>query len=669
MADAIDKLVISLGLNSEELQRGLDKAAKTVSAFGDGLTKGGGAMTEIGEAAKKSGAAVAESANAAAEAARGIGEAGKRSAGVFGDALSGLSGNLGAFGARLSGIIAPFAAAFASGKLFTTFSQMGESLDVLSERTGVATDKIDAWAKANRDAGGSEAAFKGALESWTVEQGRSADDFFRMGEAVKGMTQQQAAHFMRAMGLSQDAAAVFTKFTDKAEEAAHAYQGVAMTPEQTKAARQMNIYWRQFTDQAQALGNVLAVSVLPIVNRVLSAINGGVEFVREHGRALKLVLGGLAAVISVAYVRSLLKASTLAGRFFAAFKAGMPVLQGAMTAARALTFAGMLSGMKKLIPTGATLMKVLAGVRGAFTAMNAALIANPITAVIGTVVAFALAIDDLCAFIDGGNSLIGMFLKLIGFTDEEVQAAGKSVGNFFSSIAALPERIGGAVSEAWNELKRFGGDVADFFSGLPERIWSAVADFITALPKRLGDAVSGVIDGLAAQVGPAVDRVLEGVGKKIKGAFGGIADFFGFGPDGGEASASATQGAVGRAAGPAYAYAAPAAEDAAERPQEGPGGMAAPIAAPQTAPGLMSVLGEFFSGMTRQAAVGTIAASPARNPSGSAVSNQMEFNVTNNIQTNGTPEDVGRAVGGAMDSALSRRNRMLVAAQSGVISK
>lgn len=665
MADAIDKLVISLGLDSEELQRGLDKAAKTVSAFGDRLTEGGGAMTGLGEAAKKSGTAVAESANTAAEAARGIGAAGRRSAGVFGDALTNLSGRLGTFGSRLSGIIAPFAAAFATGKIFTTFSQMGESLDVLSERTGVATDKIDAWAKANRDAGGSETAFKAALENWTVEQGRSADDFFRMGEAVKGMTQQQAAHFMRAMGLSQDAAAVFTKFADKAEAAARAYQGVAMTPEQTKAARQMNIYWRQFTDQAQALGNMLAVTVLPVVNRVLRAINDGVEFVREHGRALKLVLGGLAALISVTYARSLLKASTLAGRFFAVFKAGIPALWGALTAARALSFAGLLAGMKKLIPTGATLMKMLAGIRGAFSAIGTALMANPI----GAVIAFALAIDDLCAFIDGGNSLIGMFLKLIGFTDEEVRSAGKSVGDFFSSVAALPTRLGNAVSEAWADLKRFGGDVADFFGSLPERVWSAIEDFFSGLPKRLGDAVSGVIDGLAAQVGPAVDRVLDGVGKKIKGAFGGIADFFGFGSDDGEASASGTQNAAGRAAGPAYAYAAPAAEGHAESAPESTGGVVSPNAAPLTAPGLMAVLHEFFSGMTRQAAVGTIAASPARSQSGAAVSNQMEFNVTNNIQTNSTPEDVGRAVGGAMDSALSRRNRMLVAAQSGVISK
>ena len=51
------------------------------------------------------------------------------------------------------------------------------------------------------------------------------------------------------------------------------------------------------------------------------------------------------------------------------------------------------------------------------------------------------------------------------------------------------------------------------------------------------------------------------------------------------------------------------------------------------------------------------------------MANQMEMNVVNNIQTNGSPEDVGKAVGGAMDNALSRRNRMLVAAQSGVISK
>lgn len=69
-----------------------------------------------------------------------------------------------------------------------------------------------------------------------------------------------------------------------------------------------------------------------------------------------------------------------------------------------------------------------------------------------------------------------------------------------------------------------------------------------------------------------------------------------------------------------------------------------------------------------QATVGSFAAAKSAS-AGSGVTNDMQIQVTNNIQTNGNPEAVGQAVGGAMDNALSRRNRMLVAAQSGVISK
>ena len=88
---------------------------------------------------------------------------------------------------------------------------------------------------------------------------------------------------------------------------------------------------------------------------------------------------------------------------------------------------------------------------------------------------------------------------------------------------------------------------------------------------------------------------------------------------------------------------------------------------------ILSRLGDaisgFFSFAPQQATGGMFAAAAAASNAAPGVSNDMQINVTNNIQTNGDPEAVGNAVGGAMDNALSRRNRMLVAAQSGVISK
>lgn len=669
MADAIDKLVIALGLDSGDLHEGLQRAAQAVSDFGKRVVSDGQSLDRLAVSASKSGLLINGVSDEVAERIMEIGTAGQKGSLVLGRAMDGIADRVGKVGALLKTALGPVVAAFAGGKIIGNLSQMGESLSVLSERTGVAVDKIDAWAKANRDAGGSEEAFKGALEAWTVEQGRSADDFFRMGEAVKGMSQQQAAYFMRAMGLSQDAAAVFTKFTDKAADAAKAYQGMAMTPEQAKLAREMNIRWRQFTDQAQSLGNMLAVTVLPIVNKVLKAIGDGVAFVREHSRALKLILGGLGTVLAMTYGRSLLKA----------------------------------------ISTTSTFFKVLKSGQGVMAALNATMLANPIGAVIAAIVALGLAIDDLCAFLEGGNSLLGKFLRFIGFSDDHIEEFRKTLSSYFSAIGRIPQTIINALKSAWHEIeivgKWFAGlipsldfsslgtvlqggileplkalgrgvfavfdGLEDFFTDLPNRIASAIGSAIDAIGEafkafidHLGEWIANAFD-IGDRVKDAVSGAVDSVRSGVRDALGGIADFFGLGDDEDESTAGRQS-----SAGATYSTSKKQAEAVGDLMERARQGTASGVSQPLS--GVLDRLGDAISGFFNASggpASGAIAASQAQSSSAPAVSNQMEMNVTNNIQTTGNPEDVGKAVGSAMDNALGRRNRMLVSAQSGVISK
>ena len=670
MANAIDKLVISLGLDSGDLHEGLQRAARAVADFGKRVSADGKSLDRLAVSASKSGLLINGVSDEVAERIMAIGTAGQKSSLVLGRAMDGISERVGKVGALLKGVIGPVLAAFAGGKILSNLSQMGESLSVLSERTGVAVDKIDAWAKANRDAGGSEEAFRSALEQWTVDQGRSADDFFRMGESVKGMSQQQAAYFMRAMGLSQDAAAVFTKFADKAADAAKAYQGMAITPEQAKLAREMNVRWRQFTDQAQALGNMLAVTVLPIVNKVLKAIGDGVVFVREHSRALKLILGGLGAVLVATYGQSLLKA----------------------------------------IATTSTFFKVLKSGQGVMAALNATMLANPIGAVVAVVVALGVAIDDLCAFLEGGNSLLGKFLGFIGFSSDQIEAFRKNLGSFLSAIGRIPQNIVGALKSAWEEIASIGkwfanlipsidlsslgtvlqggileplkalvrgvfavfDGLEDFFTDLPMRVAGAIKSAISHIGEAfrafIGDLGDWIADAfnISDRVRDAVSGTVNSVRKGVQDALGGVADFFGFGDEDSEAASG--QGSVGTA----YSATSKRAEafmDGMENAREASAPESSQIPARN---GVLDRLGDAiggFFGASGNQASGAIAASQAQTSSAPAVSNQMEMNVTNNIQTTGNPEDVGKAVGSAMDNALGRRNRMLVSAQSGVISK
>lgn len=655
MASVVDRLVIALGLDSEELNKGLENASKAVSDLGKRMEVSGAKIDQMAARASKSTLMLGGVSDEVAERVMAIGTAGQKASLITGRAMDELAGRMGKLGTLFKEVVAPFASVFAGHQLFQNLSQVGESLDILSERTGVATDKIDAWAKANRDAGGSEEAFKSALESWTVDKRRSADEFFRIGEAVKGMTDQQASHFLNAMGLSQDAAAVFTKFKDSANDAAEAYKGVAFTPEQAKAAREMNIRWRQFTDQAQALANMLGVTVLPVVNKVLKVIGDGVAFIREHSRAVKLVLAGVGAVLAATYGRSIIQAITASSTFFKVLKSG----------------------------------------QGIMAALNATMLANPVAVVTAAVVALALAFDDLFAFIRGGNSILGRFLSFIGVSDERIQTIRETCQDWLSTLIELPADAVKALGELWDEIKSIGssfkegvadffGGVGDFFSSLPDRAADAIGQVIAdvgALGEAIAEALeSGIrtaidwaknafkalVDQLSAWIADALDiggkikgaasGVVDSAKGVIKDAFGGIADFFS-GDDGDKKGAEAPV----RANDPKIVrvkYDAPVAY----------AGMPSQESSSDTLARLGDALSGFFSETPMQATVGSFAAAKSAS-AGPGVTNDMQIQVTNNIQTNGNPEAVGQAVGGAMDNALSRRNRMLVAAQSGVISK
>lgn len=347
------------------------------------------------------------------------------------------------------------------------------------------------------------------------------------------------------------------------------------------------------------------------------------------------------------------------------------------------------------ITASSTFFKVLKSGQGIVAALNATMLANPVAVVTAAVVALALAFDDLFAFIRGGNSILGRFLSFIGVSDERIQAIRETCQEWLDALINLPAEAGKALGELWDTIKSIGssfkegvadffGGVGEFFASLPDRVAGSIEQTIEAvgaLGDAIGDAIErgiqsaidwamssfkALVDQLSAWISDALD-----IGGKIKGAasgvvdsakgvikdtFGGIADFFS-GDDGDE---KGTEAPV-RANDPKIVrvkYDAPVAY----------AGMPSQESSSDTLARLGDALSGFFSETPMQATVGSFAAAKSAN-AGPGVTNDMQIQVTNNIQTNGNPEAVGQAVGGAMDNALSRRNRMLVAAQSGVISK
>lgn len=648
-------LFFELGIDSKKLLDGLDRAAKSINDFEGRATEGfrlvanglneferkmREALEPIDQIAiqfSKSGLIAGKVSDEVAEQILDIGTTSQKAALTAGRAFDSIESKLGGLGLLLKTLFAPIAAAFAGGRLAQNFSQMGEELSVLSERTGVAVEKIDAWAKANRDAGGSAEAFKDALQQWTIETGRGADEFFKMGEHVKGMTDVQARYFMRAMGLSQEASAIFIKHKDAADQVAESYKSVAFTKEQAENARRMNILWRQFTNTAQSLANTIAVAVLPIVNKVLSVLSDGLAFLNEHSRAVKILLSGLGAVIAGTYLRKI------------------------------LSLIGGLKGLFATVRAGTTIV----------AAFNAVLMANPLGVVIAAVAALGLAIDDLMSFLEGGGSLFGDFMRWIGFSDQQINEFRKNLGNFLSAIASIPGQIADAVASIFG----FFGDVYSAATSTFEKVRTVIANIPQAIVEGIPKALSWLKEKL----------------KSLLGGFGSlVSDFFSDDDEDGEDKGDAIGNRrPNRIKWENYQ------DDGVEYPddeeQEIPRSVTVNrtqtvlnksavreshesvdrrineklikhllLSSPQ--PVAAQLIGE-ISMPQMPVANGAIAAIRQKSERAGGITNDMKVTVENHIQTTADPQAVGQAVSVGVDRALTRSNRNLVNAQTGVVQK
>lgn len=647
-------LFFELGIDSKKLLEGLDRAAKSINDFEGRATEGfrlvanglneferkmREAFEPIDQIAiqfSKSGLIAGKVSNEVAERILDIGTTSQKAALTAGRAFDSIESKLGGLGLLLKTLFAPIAAAFAGGRLAQNFSQMGEELSVLSERTGVAVEKIDAWAKANRDAGGSAEAFKDALQQWTIETGRGADEFFKMGEHVKGMTDVQARYFMRAMGLSQEASAIFIKHKDAADKVAESYKSVAFTKEQAENARRMNILWRQFTNTAQSLANTIAVAVLPVVNKVLSVLSDGLAFLNEHSRAVKILLGGLGAVIAGTYLRKI------------------------------LALIGGLKGLFAAVKAGTTIV----------AAFNAVLMANPLGVVIAAVAALGLAIDDLMSFLEGGGSLFGDFMRWIGFSDRQINEFRKNLGNFLSAIASIPGQIADAIASIFG----FFGDVYSAATSTFEKVRSVIANIPRAIVEGIPKALSWLKEKL----------------KSLLGGFGSlVSEFFSDDEEGGDKGDDKGNQRPSRIKWENYQ------DDGIEYPDDEEQEIPRSVKANRTQTVLnKSAVRESHESVDRRineklikhlllsnpqpvaaqligeismpqmpVANGAIAAIRQKSERSGGITNDMKVTVENHIQTTADPQAVGQAVSAGVDRALTRSNRNLVNAQTGVVQK
>jgi hypothetical protein len=682
MADnIIDSLLVKIGLDSEQLKDGLDQAAQGIDNFARGAERSGEAVDRLAAHATKSGLVLGNVSDDVAERILEIGSSGQKAALVAGRAMDSLGKQVGAIGEKIMALGAPLLAAFGGTALFQSFVQDGNALAILSDRLGVSAQKIDAWAKANEDAGGSQEAFKGALENFILTTGRGEKAFFEMGDHIKGLSQRQAEYFLQSQGLSADAAAVFLKYRDNAEEAAKAFEGVAFTDEQVKLAREFNRQWKNFTNQASSLGGVLLTSVMPPLTAVLKAISSGVSYLAEHSRFVKLAATAVAAIFGGAFLRNVMSAVKASSLFVNVFVKGMPIIK----------------------------------------AFNLALLANPLGALIAAVTVACLLLDDFMGFLDGDITALETFMKWCGLSAEEVDNIRQNMLSFGRAVAGIPAKIKGAFVEAWGVLKEASEKIAsvfklpsvkpftDFFTSLGESaasvgstLWGGIVrgldtvggmidalggipdafvkgfdngikyiydNFLAWLVEPLKNLLPGIVDGLPSAAKKAAEAVFDAfmspvlaLQKAFDGLFGGfdsfvdkargllgkVGGFFGFGGDDDDKSPAPKKAEVTVKA------------DTSDRS----GGLL---------DGLTDKVGGFMASMLAPPTpviAGAPAGIAAANASTqNAVNTDMKVTVQTTVNAKGDGEAIGEAVSGNVQKAMGRARDYIQNAVSGVVQK
>lgn len=678
----IDSLLVKIGLDSEQLKDGLDQAAQGIDNFARGAERSGEAVDRLAAHATKSGLVLGNVSDDVAERILEIGSSGQKAALVAGRAMDTLGKQVGAIGEKIMALGAPLLAAFGGTALFQSFVQDGNALAILSDRLGVSAQKIDAWAKANEDAGGSQEAFKGALENFILTTGRGEKAFFEMGDHIKGLSQRQAEYFLQSQGLSADAAAVFLKYRDNAEEAAKAFEGVAFTDEQVKLAREFNRQWRNFTNQASSLGGVLLTAVMPPLTAVIKAISSGVSYLAEHSRFVKIAAGAIAAIFGGAYLRNIVAAVKASGFFVNVFVKGMPVIK----------------------------------------AFNAALLANPLGVLIAAAVAASVVIDDFAGFLEGDISALESFMKWCGLTSEEVDNIRQNILSFCRAVWNIPNNIKLALGEAWDVIKEMGAWFADLFhlpdakaftdffakvgdvaGSIGSTLWGGIvegfrfidyiADALGGLPdafvKGFDNGISYIyekflawlveplrsllpesLDGLRPAADKAASAIYDALMfpiRQIKKAFEGLFGSF-------DAFADKAKGILGKV-GSFFGF-GDEAKEPAPAPQKGEVTVKADPTDRQTGgflDGLTDKVGGWMSSLLASptpAVAGAPAGIAASNAGASnAVNTDMKVTVQTTVNASGDGEAIGEAVAGSVHKAMGKARDYIQNSVSGVVQK
>ncbi len=342
------------------------------------------------------------------------------------DVKNSLNNGIAEMTSKLKGFAAQFAAAFAVQQTFSAYTAEADALGKLADAMNMNIESLHAWSEASARSGGSADAFrqslqalntqlvrtgitgqsraKGILEGVGIdagEIGRTRDALSVMqdlAEKAETMSKTEFLGLGQSLGLDTGTIMLLAQGRDGLKEAIQAQKELGVY---TKEDARVTAEWNdRIDDSAQAFKAFSAVifrEILPVFTMIVKGFNDVVSTLRRHETFVKAFFLGLAVIIT---------------------------------------------GM--LIP--------------AFTALAAAIYANPLTWIVLGLAALAAVIEDLVVWAQGGEAAFGsLWAAILGSPEEAMQAfddISKAFNTFLARVRQTADNLKMLFHEAFEFIKR-----------------------------------------------------------------------------------------------------------------------------------------------------------------------------------------------------------------------
>ena len=147
------------------------------------------------------------------------------------------------------------------------------------------------------------------------------------------------------------------------------------------------------------------------------------------------------------------------------------------------------------------IMSAISAVKGAITALNAVMLANPILLIIAAIAALVVAFIYLWNHCEGFRNF---WINLWENIKNGVTAAVEAIGNFLTNAW---EAIKTAAETVWNAIAGFFTGIWDAISSTATAVWTAISDFFTGIMEGIWTTITTVWNAIHEFLAPLLEAL------------------------------------------------------------------------------------------------------------------------------------------------------------------